>query len=64
VKFSLFSNLITIDEKALIVHNMATERGSHRLKSLLKTISELRGSRDFFLTTGIDNSFLDELHRF
>ena len=39
--------------------NMTTERSSHLLKSLPKTISELRGSRDFFLTTGIDNSFLD-----
>jgi len=57
--FSLFSNLIINDEKAQIVHNMATERGSHLLKSLPKTISELRGSRAFFLTTGIDDSFLD-----
>ena len=38
---------------------MATERSSHRLKSLPETISELRGSRDFLLTTGIVNSFLD-----
>ena len=38
---------------------MTTERDSHRLKSLPKTISELRGSHDFLLTTGIDNSFLD-----
>jgi hypothetical protein len=47
------------DEKPQIVCNMATERGSHLLKSLPRTISELRGSHAFFLTTGIDYGFLD-----
>jgi len=56
--FTIFQSDLN-DKKAQIVRNMATERGSHLLKSLPKTISELRGSRAFFLTTGIDNSFLD-----
>jgi len=56
---AIFSDLLSTDEKAHIVLTLTNERGSHLLKSLPKTVADLNGSRTFFETAGIDDSFLD-----
>jgi len=56
---AIFSDLLSANEKAHIVLTLTNERGSHLLKSLPKTVADLNGSRTFFETAGIDDSFLD-----
>jgi len=56
---ALFSDRLTSDDKAQLVLSMTSDRGPRLLKSLPKVITELRVSRSFFQTTGIDDCFLD-----
>lgn len=56
---ALFSQNLTSDEKAVLIGNMAVDRGQHLVKTLPHTMGDLRVSRTFFQTLGIDDSFLD-----
>jgi hypothetical protein len=56
---ALFSDKLTCDVKAHLIENMMLDRGLHLPKSLPDSIEELHGSRRFFQTLLIDDSFLD-----
>ena len=55
----LFSDLVTIDDKRLLVTKMTTERGSHFLTTLPTRISDLQISKSLFSVMQLDDSFLD-----
>jgi hypothetical protein len=55
---ALFSELLSADEKAILVQKMKSERGSHLLTSLPNSIVDLDVSRTFFHVTGIEDDFL------
>ena len=55
----MFSQLLSDAEKSQLVSSMTSERSSHLLKTLPSSIAELKASRSFFNTTGVDDSFLD-----
>ena len=56
---ALFSDLLSVREKSGLMSNMSATRGPHLLKTVPSSTAELRMSRSFFSTTGIDDSFLD-----
>lgn len=56
----LFSKLVSPEIKGYLVQNIQEERGPHLLKTLPNKLQDLRISRSFFTTAGIDDSFLKE----
>ena len=56
---SLFSQLLSCEEKVKLLSTMKEDRGSYVVKPLPLTVGELSISRSFFKTTAIDDSFLD-----
>ncbi|KAK0043713.1 hypothetical protein Bpfe_026974 [Biomphalaria pfeifferi] len=55
----LFSDLVSLENKAALVTAMISERGPHLLTTLPDSITDLQISREFFTTTRINCSFLD-----
>ena len=56
---ALFSTLLSDKEKNGLVRTMQSERGPHLIKTLPKSVVDLRASTTFFETSNIDASFLD-----
>ena len=56
---AVFSQLLSDAEKSQLVSSITSERSCHLLKTLPSSIAELKASRSFFNTTGVDDSFLD-----
>jgi hypothetical protein len=56
---SLFSQHLSVEEKAQLISTMRDDRGLHVIKALPLTVGELVISRSFFRTIAIDDSFLD-----
>ena len=56
---ALFSTLLSDKEKNGLVRTMQSERGPHLIKTLPKSVVDLRASTTFFETSNIDASFLN-----
>ena len=56
---ALFSAKLSTQQKGQLLQTMATPRGPHLLAVLPRNVSELRISRSFFASTGIEASFID-----
>jgi hypothetical protein len=55
---ALFSGQLSDVDKQQLVNSMTDERGPHESKMLPSNASDMRVSRMFFKTTGIDGTFL------
>ena len=56
---ALFSKQVPVEEKSELISNMIVEREYHLVQTLPSAVSQLKISRSFFTTSGIDDSFLE-----